>query len=158
MSNWKIKRSRKAGVIPNVNHFPDADTLIWNQADGKLWGLHINNDGNKSVVLIGGGVDYVGGDVVHSPGGQTHARLHAIDGEQDHLPAGFENYGDIIRASPEDGKIQFYTLVSFGTKRTNVDAGEFKQISFDQNWIYFCTTPGEAETAVWKKFPLLKST
>lgn len=51
----KIKKSRKSGFIPNVNHFPDTDTAIWNQADGKLWGLKIDAQGTRSVVLIGGG-------------------------------------------------------------------------------------------------------
>ena len=54
MGNLKIKKSKVAKLIPSVNHFPDTDTVIWNEADGKLWGLRIV-DKVKMVTLIGGG-------------------------------------------------------------------------------------------------------
>jgi hypothetical protein len=98
---FKIKRTRKAGVKPNINHFPDSETAIWNQADGKLWGLRIDDEGNKSVVLIGGGINTIG---------EVHARLHSIDSENDHAPAPAEHWGKYVRAEPGTGKIIFDNL------------------------------------------------
>ncbi len=98
MSNWKIKRSRKAGTIPHVGQFPDSDTVIWNQADARLWGLRVDGSGNKTVVLIGGGINTIG---------ETHQRLHAMDSEADHAAANEEDYGKFLRANPDTGKIEF---------------------------------------------------
>jgi hypothetical protein len=95
---WKIKRTRKAGVKPNINQFTDSQTVIWNQADGKLWGLRIDGDGNRHVVLIGGGINTIG---------ETHARLHAIDSEDDHAPAQEADYGNYVWADETTGKVEF---------------------------------------------------
>jgi hypothetical protein len=95
MSNWKIKRSRKAGTIPHVGQFPDSDTVIWNQTDAKLWGLRVDGSGNKTVVLIGGGINTIG---------ETHQRLHAMDSEADHA-ADPDKAGRIIMYDAPDGKV-----------------------------------------------------
>lgn len=51
--NPNIKRTKTPGVIPTVNHFPDSNTYVYNEADGKLYGLRIVN-GVRTVILIGG--------------------------------------------------------------------------------------------------------
>jgi hypothetical protein len=84
-----------------------------------------------------------------------HKRLHPMDSEEDHPPADELNFGDIVRANPNHGKIEFFTLITPGTKETGTDGGEYKQICYDSNWLYFCIVPGEPGTAIWKKFPLL---
>jgi len=94
MSNWKIKRSRKAGTIPHVGQFPDSDTVIWNQTDARLWGLRVDGSGNKTVVLIGGGINTIG---------ETHQRLHAMDSEADHAAAQPADYGKVVRAHTATG-------------------------------------------------------
>ena len=98
---FKIKRTRKPGVKPNVNHFPDSDTVIWNQADGKLWGLRIDENSEKLVVLIGGGINSIG---------EVHSRLHSMTSEADHAPAPQEHLGKYVRAEPGTGKIIFDDL------------------------------------------------
>lgn len=96
--NVSIKRSNKAGIKPNVNHFADSNTVIWNQADGKLWGLRIDGVGNKTVVLIGGGVNTVG---------EVHSRLHSIDNPLDHAPVAEQNKGKLLKTDLSTGQIIF---------------------------------------------------
>jgi hypothetical protein len=208
MSTWKIKRSRKAGQIPNVNQFPDSQTAIWNQRDGKLWGLQVDDGATRHVVLIGGGINTIT---------DAHDRLHDLDSVLDHAPATGDkkgkwlrshattgaptlapivhiseiepsagefiegdfwydedeeasfpnilnhqpadalNFGDLVRANPDDGNIEFFTLIGYGTKATGTDPGVLKELSYDSNWLYLCTSPGEAGIAIWKKFPLLNT-
>lgn len=81
---------------------------------------------------------------------------HGLDGTE-HNAANEENYGDLVRADLVDGKIEYFTLITHGTKITGEHPGEYKQICFDSNWLYFCVIGGDEETAVWKKFPLLLS-
>jgi hypothetical protein len=94
MSTWKIKRSRKAGQIPNVNQFPDSQTAIWNQRDGKLWGLQVDHDATRHVVLIGGGINTIT---------DAHDRLHDLDSVLDHAPATGDKKGKWLRTHPDTG-------------------------------------------------------
>jgi hypothetical protein len=114
---WKIKRTRKAGVKPNINQFTDSQTVIWNQADGKLWGLRIDGDGNRHVVLIGGGINTIG---------ETHARLHAIDSEDDHAPAQATDYGKLVRANPITGAVEYSEVFSQSVLTVSAD----EQVNF----------------------------
>jgi hypothetical protein len=123
-STWKIKRSNVAGVIPNINHFPNSETVIWNQADGKLWGLRIDGDGNKQVVLIGGGVNTIG---------EAHSRLHSIDNPLDHAPVAEENKGKLLKTDPVTGQIIFvdeHTVASMGYDCSVIDIINNAQITF----------------------------
>ena len=99
--NVSIKRSNKAGIKPNVNQFPDSNTVIWNQADGKLWGLRIDGGGNKTVVLIGGGVNTIG---------EVHSRLHQIDSADDHAPVAEANRGKYVFTDPITGLLTFVDI------------------------------------------------
>jgi len=44
-----------------------------------------------------------------------------------------------------------------GARYSSVHAGELKQLSMDDDYLYICTTAGTAGNAVWKKTPLFKS-
>lgn len=44
-----------------------------------------------------------------------------------------------------------------GAKYSLTDAGEFGQISIDDDYVYFCVLTGTAGNAIWKKSPIFKS-
>ena len=58
MQYWKAVLSRIAGKIPGTRQL-DANTLAWNQRDGKLFGKKINDIGDEEIVEIGGQSAYV---------------------------------------------------------------------------------------------------
>ena len=44
--------------------------------------------------------------------------------------------------------------LEFATKSSSVDAGELKQMAFDDDWLYICVEAGEAGEATWKKIAM----
>lgn len=91
--NPTIKRTKAPGAVPTVNNFPNSNTYVWNEADGKLYGLRIEN-GARTVVLIGGGINFIG---------EVHARLHDLESVLDHAPVSGDRKGKWLRTHPATG-------------------------------------------------------
>ena len=97
MTQLNIKRSKVPGVKPTKNQFPDSNTVIWNEADGRLWGLSVTQAG-RVVVLIGGGVNNIGA---------VHAQIHALDSVEDHSVPDPANWGKYLYIDELTGQIKF---------------------------------------------------
>ena len=102
IENWKIKRSRISGKIPHISQFTDSSTVVWNEADGKLYGLRID-EGTSSVVIIGGGINNIG---------EAHSRLHSISNPNDHAPNP-SGAGRIVMLDEPQGNVILMNIVAF---------------------------------------------
>ena len=165
--NPKLKRSKIPGVVPSVNNFPDSNTYVWNEADGKLYGLRIEN-GIRTVVLIGGGINFIG---------EVHARIHDLESVLDHAPANGDRKGKWLRTHPHTGipllsqnvsvsetppdAIEgdlWYDLseempgeIGYGTRNSAIHAGKLTQMFIDDDFFYICVRAGAAGFATWKR-------
>lgn len=50
-----------------------------------------------------------------------------------------------------------FTVIGFGDKSSASDAGNLKDVSLGDDYVYFCVEEGTAGNAVWKKAPLFRA-
>lgn len=156
--------------MPSVNNFPNSNTYVWNEADGKLYGLRIEN-GVRTVVLIGGGINFIG---------EVHARLHDLESTLDHAPVNGNRKGKWLRTHPIsgipllaqnvhtgetppdaiEGDFWYDTseadegIIGYGSKYSATHAGRLKQMSIDDDYLYICVSAGQPGYARWKRVAL----
>jgi len=97
MGFWKALLSKIPGRAPEVYQMTE-DTLVWNIKDGKLYGLKVNEDGTKEVVLITG------------TGGPSHDRAHQITSVLDHPAVDERDRGKMVATNPLTGAIELIDI------------------------------------------------
>jgi len=89
--HWKLKKSRIQDVVPVARQIDD-DTLAYNQRDGKLYAIKFEENGERSVIQIGG---------------DSHPRKHNIISLDDHI---IEAQKGQILVTDSESSIKFFTV------------------------------------------------